>query len=333
MGRKPAGANNTIDVEAIEGADEAFTKVETWLKDFKGSADFTQGMEIKLLRKAKGGDVEIEAYDFDVDEEPKDVADLIIEDALKEAGEYTGTIQFRLQTIFNKSHQKTGFKLKVISEVDEDGDLSDDPNEMPHSRGLVAQQMRHHEVLTRELISAARETRSERLDIIDRLNEDNNRLRQENNQFRAMLNEVQDLKLKREIMWDEHRRTEERKDDMVKMGKLALPLIANRLLGGGPEGAKAAQEFAGQTVQSASLFALFNSLNEEQQKDMQAFVEKLNPLQQAMLSDIIQSSAPGASQSQSPEVTQASRAPSNGSPYPNGASSASVSGNAPFPRT
>lgn len=330
MGRK-GNVETSHEANAIEGIDAAGEKLLEWLTDILKSADTKEALDFKLCRNTKGGQIKVEGYDWDLGgETPEQMCELILDDADEETREYSGKVHFRVETVVNHVTKRCGFVLQVIKELDEDGDPSDDIGEMPNARGLLAQQMRHHEVLTREVITIARGTREDDRRALREEREQNEVLRGRIADYERQFQEMKETKLKYDIMVDEYQRDQERKDDLVKGLKLVLPLAANKLLGGGAAGADVAAKIAGTTPADAQMDGFFESLTDEQK---QAILATLNPVQQAALFEVILGREAAKRNATAAATPPANGTTSSGKPYPPSANANATGASTNFPRT
>lgn len=221
------------DAETIEGIGEAEEKIVAYLTKRQASLENEGHLQIKLSQKVKEGVSPVEDFSMGFDDEPKVMAREILDAATKHCETYTGTVRF---TIRVKGQSKnllfSLFKPHVLMK-DHDGDPFDmDADELPTSQGHSAQQMRHNEVLVRELVRATRLNQDTTQQMIKTLNADNERLRAQQISTRREAEELLDMSFRRRLDVEEIQEKKELKKQITGLILgIGVPLLAAKATG------------------------------------------------------------------------------------------------------
>lgn len=228
----------------VIGATEARKKVLPWLKRYLEGPDRPKRSVNLVLRTlgAKGKEsadpIDTQLYDFadPLEQVAEEIVDLAEEDAL----ECTGRVKYALRIEGHAAAGRCSFSLKREARLDDDDEEDfDDAGEIDEdtsARGRNHQQMRHNEVLVKEVVGMSREARKEHKGELEELRA---RVKERDEQLFAqgkeMIKLYEDL---RSLQWMRDREiqkmeSEERKSEqLMKTLMRVAPVLAAAVFGG-----------------------------------------------------------------------------------------------------
>lgn len=222
--------NNAADTQTIEGAEEATQKVLKFVKAVVANPEMEGTIEFELLQHGAGQEEDdaVWSAEYAPGDEVNQLVKEVVEAAVEDASGYpNGVLKYVFKAVGVKA--RVIFSLKVNSTEDED---IEDIDDLPNKRGLISQLMRHQEKIMRIAVGSTQkviktlETQNQKKDErIDQL---------ESNQINT-IKMIEDLVSGRHVRDLELRkleREEKHKDQAIGMLMTAMPMLANKLMGG-----------------------------------------------------------------------------------------------------
>lgn len=170
--------------------------------------------------------------------------------------------------------QKTSFRIRVESDADQAGG-----EDAPTATGLVGQLMRHNEIHMRTNAATYQVTLGVMSRTIQDLADENARMRRDRADHLNELEEARSRQAERDLEGLRQINADNRKEGVINKITGLLPLVANRMLGGGDPSAAGAG-----AAMSILASELADSLNQEQ---MIKIASTLSPNQQALLAELM----------------------------------------------
>jgi len=211
----------------VEGLDEARVAIKRFVDKVSRSAETEGDIRIEVWQNGAGAEDAIEVFDLDL-EEPEETVSAILEAASQDAIELgRSTARYKLKT--PPLAVRGNFTLRLPSEEDE---FEDDIDELPTSKGIVTQLMRHNEKILKLTVQNMRETKDTLRGMLREQGEyvrtlEGNKLEQVKT-YEELLDKkhVRDLEIRREL------KKEKRWDEVGEFVKMGMPLLMAKF--GGP---------------------------------------------------------------------------------------------------
>lgn len=241
-------------------------KIEKWLRRqiYGRKLERCEKIELRHLAIGKHKGEEVQSYAIEARVEERELVELAeqIDSHAQEDANGMGALQrYVLLAYFKEdesSHGRFVFR-KSAEKDDEDGDSFD--SEPPTKQGLVAQQMRHNEIIMRnsnftmgQMLSMLKEQNRE-------LQDENRTLRQERREQIETYEKLLSLQHERELETKRHEFMLKAKEQMFEKIALLAPAIVNRMMG-----KKVLPEKT--TPESMALKALMDTITPEQMQKM-----------------------------------------------------------------
>ena len=225
------------DARSVEGQDDAHDRVFEWLTEIVNGSEKEDDLQVELYQKSKTTPMPLKRWDFGLDEELEELVEEIIDAAEKDAMSpgYQGRIRYAVVVKGVAKHQ--AFTL-FTPKIDDDEELDEEDlasfDETPSRKGLIHQQMRHTEAMTRLALSQARQGREDLIQENRELRAENQMLRKQHYDSVGQIEELRSMEWAREREIRKIEKEDQRKDQVVGALSRAVPLIASKLLGAGP---------------------------------------------------------------------------------------------------
>lgn len=305
---------NVRDAIVFEGFDEAVEKVHNWLKAVSQSTEGEGEMKVTLCQVAKGGTEDVHSDIYDFQQDLKDFAKELIEAAAADAEEIgRGRIKYSVQVDGIKGRICFALKIPVRSDSEDDFEDYDD---VPNRKGLITQQMRHTEQMTKLLVGTVKEQSDL---MLRQLRDKDARIHQlERGQVETIkaFEELVSMRHVRDIEVQKYQRAEHRKDQVSHVLVNAVPALAAKLMGGGSK--EAVENFGGRTPLEQMLEGLLMTFKPDQLNKL-AHSDLLDIPQKATLMEMIRY-VMDRQQAEQEETRRRAEAGRGGAPKPSGPS-------------
>jgi hypothetical protein len=212
-------------------------KVEKWLRlqiYGRRSEGSCERIVLKHLSAGKNGGQEVQTFFLEKRVEEKELTDLvegIVNSSQEDADGIGGTQKYVLTAWFRDDDE---IKSRLVFRVKgSEGDDDDDPidSEPPTKIGLVAQQMRHNEIIMRSANFAMGSTLASLNRDNESLREENRKLREERRDYIEHYEQLLSLHHERELKSKEHEFMLKAKGQAWEKITLIAPALVNRMMG------------------------------------------------------------------------------------------------------
>lgn len=217
------------DALTIEKADEAKAKVQRFMEKVLPRLDREGDKTVEVYQLGSGMEDPIAAFSFGLGDTPEEIATEIMNEASDDAmGIGAGEIRYVVRV--DGFQARCSFTLRVRPEGD--GDEDEFLDDLPNSKGITAQQMRHNEKLLKSNLSLAKEIKDMALGVLKQKDERISMLEGSHLSTVKMFEELASAKHVRDLeirkLEAKERRGEQVAHMLIGMAPMLLGTVANQ---------------------------------------------------------------------------------------------------------